>query len=625
MNKPKPAPARAAFVDAQVPGWLAARRYGVSEHMVAGATERRLAGDWRGACAEARVDITFNPGDITDGYGTETADRLADDLRHLVPDLVRWHLPRQTRGSDGLLFPGSRAVLARYGGDLALYIAAPAHPEWPQRLTLHCGELPRGAEWNGDWTGARYLWDSRATHLLLARVGGGDRAPFFDRDGRRRTPDELADDPVSVIERVIGLQDDGQVARAWAEGGVDTDFTDPEPGHGTDPRYLFFEPMGAMVPVLAPVARQALTGCGAPEAVVLRGMYSWGRSAVELRLIDGRLSATMTDWYPSRHLPALPRPAWQRFPDVELLRTGEIGTSEVHPLVRAALFPDEPDPGFQHRLPNPLSATVRVRCRGEWHHIGWRGGRVTAMQHTEEEAKRERVIRSLGGAVPACFTVTDTWRGTVSGRLPRAMRKVRAHVLTVLTHGRTELLVRLLDEGLDPTGIHDGSRRGPLHHLAKFDGEPLLRRLLDAGLDINARDLRGGTPLAQVLSDGGGASLVRAMLDAGADPTMIDERRATTLHVLRSTDAAQIVPWLVAAGVDPNSHDAYRRPPLIAQFQNSAPAEVMRATVAAGADPAAIDTYRQEGIIELINRSNRTDLGFLVDAAKAAIAAKDDR
>src|SRR5262249_48959869 len=149
-----------------------------------------------------------------------------------------------------------------------------------------------------------------------------------------------------------------------------------------------------------------------------------------------------------------------------------------------------------------------------------------------------------------------------------AMRELRAQAMTMIMHGNTEFFVRLLDEGIDPRGIHDGMSRGPLHHLVKLDGERLLHRLIDRGLDIHGRESQMRTPLAQVLFDGGPASLVRAMLDAGADPTVTDERRNTTLHLLRSTDAAQIVPWLVAAGVDPNGFAGYGRPPLMAQIGN---------------------------------------------------------
>ncbi len=622
----EPSPARASFVDINVAGWLAARRYGMSERVVAEATERRLAGDWRGACAAAGVDIAFDPKDIADGYGTEIAEQLDDDLRHLVPDLVRWHLPRQARGGSGLLKPDYQAILARYADGLALYVATPPHLERPQRLILNCGKpaSPGGAQDRFDpWTDARYLWDSRATHLLLARVGGGDRTPFFDRDGRRRTPDELAaapdDDPVATVERVTELQDDGRLEEAWALGGITADFTEPESRWSYRRNgQTYADSLSATVPNVAAVVHRMLRSKvrAASETVMVRATAGWGAASVAIRLVDGQLRAARFDQYQSREFPKVPRPEWQRYPDVELLRTGVIGTDEVHPLVRAALFPDEPDPGFRVRLPRPRTATVPVRCRGQWHRVGWQGGRVTPADHPPEEAQRERVMRSLGGAVPGCFTVTETWRGSVASRLPRVLRELRAHALATLMHGAGEEFARLLDDGVDPAGIRDRWRRGPLHQLAKVDGESLLSRLLDAGMDINERDGKGRTPLAQVLFDGGSAGLVRAMLDAGADPTATDDTSCTMLHLLRSSDAERIVPWLVGAGVDPNAYDSYGRTPLMSQIRCSAPAVVMRATLAAGADPAATDEYTEEPVVSVIGEMDRDDLDFLAAAAR---------
>ncbi|MFE2103348.1 ankyrin repeat domain-containing protein, partial [Streptomyces sp. NPDC059468] len=40
------------------------RRYAVPGRMIERATERRLAGDWRGACAAANVDVAFDPAEV---------------------------------------------------------------------------------------------------------------------------------------------------------------------------------------------------------------------------------------------------------------------------------------------------------------------------------------------------------------------------------------------------------------------------------------------------------------------------------------------------------------------------------------------------------------------------------
>ncbi|MEU6753470.1 hypothetical protein ABZ914_45215, partial [Spirillospora sp. NPDC046719] len=40
------------------------RRYAVPRWMIERAAERRLAGDWRGACAAANVDVDFDLADV---------------------------------------------------------------------------------------------------------------------------------------------------------------------------------------------------------------------------------------------------------------------------------------------------------------------------------------------------------------------------------------------------------------------------------------------------------------------------------------------------------------------------------------------------------------------------------
>ncbi|MFC7485066.1 ankyrin repeat domain-containing protein [Luedemannella flava] len=511
--------ARRAFVDHNATSWLTARRFAVPARMVAGAGERRLAGDWRGACAAAGVDVAIDLPDVANRFGAEVAGRVEDDLRHLVPDLVRWHLPRRGQGRHGPAHARSEDPARR----LRRRHAVRRHAR-PHRAPAAAGAAPRAAPLargrQDDWIQGRYLWDARETHLLLHRVGGGDRTPFFDRDGRPRAADGVDNDPVALMERVLTLQDAGEVEQAWAVAGVPATFPEAKRRWG-DPGAddQFPEGFGAMVPALVPVARRLLNGPDAPDGILLRPSFGW-TSPVLLRLDDGELRASRADRN-TRDMLELHRVHWQRFPDVELLRTDRITTAELHPLVRAALFPDEADPGYQPRVPSVAATAVPVRCRGQWHKVGWRDGRTYTHDHTEEEAQRERVMRALGGEVPGCFTVAETWQGSTTARLPRALRELRSHALTALAHGNADEFTHLLDVGVDPVGVRDRWNRGPLHKLAKLHGdqEALLKRLLAAGMDINGRDGKERTPLAAALFDGASADLARAMLDAGADPS----------------------------------------------------------------------------------------------------------
>jgi hypothetical protein len=614
-----------AFVDAQVPGWLAARRYGAPAAMITAAMHRREAGDWRGACAAARVDIHIDLGRIRDAHGTEVAARLEDDLLHFVPDLARWHAPRHPGSPLGLLVPGWSVTLADYDG-LRLSMRMPAHAERPQRIALHC--VPRGHDGGmagvEDWTGLRDLWDARATAGLLGRLGGGDRAPFFHRDGTPLSRMELAaqdeSDPVALMERVIALQDGGEVETAWQTAGFRADFSRPERY-----RYLQRTPPGAAatVPAFSAQVRAALTRPGA-SVLVLRtpGLYD----CVVLSMVDGQLHAGLATPWEVRDEPVLPRPVWQRLPDLELLRTGHIGADEVHPLVRAAMFPDQSDPGYRPREAVSIVDDIAVRCRRQWHRLSWRDGRLATADHTPDEVDRERVMRSLGGEVPACVDVADAWAGLTQRRLPRPLRELRARAMPAVLHGRDDLLLRLVNAGVDLSGLTDRWRRGPLHHLAKVDAEEaLLPLLLASGADINARDGKGRTPLGCVLFDGGSADLVRAMLNAGADPLVLDETGENALHLLRCVDADTIVPWLVAAGVALDGVDEYGRTPLFAQVLTSAPVEALRATLAAGADPTFTDTYSDQSLADFIEQSGRDDLDFLVAAVGRPASQGGDR
>src|SRR6266568_4497052 len=101
--------------DPRLSFWQRVREFAVPPSMIETATARRCAGDWAGACAAAGFDVDVDVGALARRHGRELAARVRDDLRHLAPDLVRWHLPRVA--PDGLLRPGLTIALARYGPD----------------------------------------------------------------------------------------------------------------------------------------------------------------------------------------------------------------------------------------------------------------------------------------------------------------------------------------------------------------------------------------------------------------------------------------------------------------------------------------------------------------------------
>ncbi|WP_157442063.1 hypothetical protein [Actinoplanes awajinensis] len=113
------------LTDADARGWRTVRRYAVPAPMIHRATERRLAGDWRGACSAADVAVDLDFSTIKSRFGTTAAGRVEQDLRHFAPDLLRWHLPRRPSTGHTALSPRRLSVLARYRDDLILAVGSP--------------------------------------------------------------------------------------------------------------------------------------------------------------------------------------------------------------------------------------------------------------------------------------------------------------------------------------------------------------------------------------------------------------------------------------------------------------------------------------------------------------------
>ncbi|WP_405003102.1 hypothetical protein OHV13_00805 [Kitasatospora purpeofusca] len=330
--------------------WLHVREFAVPASVVETATARRLAGDWAGACAAARVDVDLDLRSAARRHGRELADRLRRDLRALAPDLLRWHLPRVA--PVGLLRPGLTLSLARYGAVHLVVRTPPGRASGGQRfsLALQDGTAPRrpahgrAPEHPADASHPhphpsarfrldlhRHLWDAGRSGELPLRSGGPDRWAAEAR----------------ILLRAEGRPD--------GEGAV----------------------------------RVRL---GAREVVVRTG---GGRQAVPPAL------------------PVLPDAAVRVPPDLELLRAGLIGPEGLHPLVAEALAPapaaPPADPGAS---PGTSPGRPRVvRCRGSLHRIGLVDGVLTALDHHPDEIRREELLMELTGTpLPCLRTIDDAHR-----------------------------------------------------------------------------------------------------------------------------------------------------------------------------------------------------------------------
>ncbi|MEV7523536.1 ankyrin repeat domain-containing protein [Streptomyces sp. NPDC091371] len=494
------------------PAWQRIRRYAVPGWMIEQATAHRLAGDWRAACAAAAVDVDFELPELQARYGPAVAEAVAEDLRHLAPDLLRWHLPRLLGGRTTIALE-MRILLASYGGrgGPTLSVTTPLMSEGPQRLRLQCAPVvTKRNRYTGrglvseDWTAIRPFWDARCASELGARFAA---------------PDGLA-------ERTAELWARGETAEAYAAAGIECDLTVPPPQphqRTSDPKAVLARMPVDLSRLVPEVARLVAAGAGNRFRIAA----GWRRHLLLEHAGPDGLRARVVD-QAEAPAPLLPRYAWQRLPDLELVRTGRITPRELHPLVAAALFPAA---GPAAGPPGPESGEpVRVRCRGGWHEVRSRDG-VLDVPHTPEEQQRERAMRAFGGAVSGCFAVQQTWT-TGEGRLPRALQAQRHDLFLRVQNGDTPGVVALLDAGVDPR-IRDARGRGLLHQLHLLDHDMLLPRLLAAGLDLEARDKAQRTPLLSAVHWGGSAELVRALLAAGSRIDVTDEMELSLSQEIR--------------------------------------------------------------------------------------------
>jgi hypothetical protein len=287
--------------------------------------------------------------------GVEAA--VLDDLRHLAPDLVRWHLPRAP-GGRAAIAPGTEIVLTSYRGTpLSLYAPRTEAPQLPV-LALRTTPEP----YRRRRALPRMCWDSRAVDGLRRRCGDAVRTAFFTPHGHRSEPTDGA--PASDIERLEWATrqwDAGAVGPALGAYGIEA--IEPDPRWAQLPVALD-RLSGLVDEVLNEVLGGGASGPPAEGVVIGFGLYPG--PALELRL-TGRGPSVRPARPGQLHRLRLADPElWQRLPDWDLLRFGLIEATELHPLVQRALFPSAPLMRFAP-APDPPPGPVRIRCRGGWH------------------------------------------------------------------------------------------------------------------------------------------------------------------------------------------------------------------------------------------------------------------
>lgn len=394
--------------------WRRVREYAVPPSMIETATTRRRAGDWAGACAAAGFDVDLHPRSVARTHGRELAARVRDDLRHLAPDLLRWHMPRIA--PDGLLRPGLTIALARYDapgrdGPGPVHLVARTPPAWAdagQRISL--------ALWDGSGSGPhphphprpnrrfrldlhRHLWDARRADELRIR-SGAERLP--------------------------------------ADGGH-------VPGPVPPGR-------GCAVDRWADEARIVLHAEGSSADAVLVRLGGRRRLVLDLAVENASAAGSPAT------LPVLPDAATWVLPDLELLRTGSIQADQLHPLVASALAPDHAPTG-PSRPPDRAGQPRLVECRGARHRIGLVNGVLAPLDHDPAEIRREELLAALTGTPLPCLQAIDE-----AHRHPDCLAGVRER----LDHGDTDGALAVVEGLLGPEALlRDGALRDELEAAAQ--------------------------------------------------------------------------------------------------------------------------------------------------------------
>lgn len=407
--------------------WLRVREFAVPPSMIETASARRLRGDWAGACAAARIDVDLGLRALERVHGRELARRVRDDLRHLAPDLLRWHMPRIA--PDGLLRPGLTVALARYGqtgrpapdgvgpdgvGPVP-HLVARTPPAWAdagQRISL--------AWWDGHRTGPgagaaarhphprpsrlfrfdlhRHLWDARRAEELRARSGDG-RAPASSPGPLETPPEAVPAGLRCALDRWAAEAELLNRAEGRSAGG----------------------------PVVVRL--------GSGRRVLLEPLPDGGAAVTPAP--PENLAAT---------LPVLPDAATWVLPDLELLRAGLVGPDRLHPLVVAALVPDH-RPAGPVRPPDAAGQPRLVECRGARHRIALVDGVLTPLDHDPAEVRREELLVALTGTPLPCLRAIDE-----AHRRPDCLTGVRER----LDHGDTAGALAVVEGLLGPDALLRG-------------------------------------------------------------------------------------------------------------------------------------------------------------------------
>ncbi|MGW5419133.1 hypothetical protein [Streptomyces sp. NPDC003943] len=408
--------------------WPRVREFAVPASMIETATARRRVGDWAGACAAAGFDVDLDLKALSRTHGQTMATQVRSDLRHLAPDLLRWHMPRIA--PDGLLRPGLTVPLARYGTLHLVVRTAPAWADGGQRISLALWDAASATTLGAAATARhphprpsrrfrldlhRHLWDARRSGELRGRSGAD------------ATPPDVTPALTTSPQRSYGLR--WAVERWAAEAGI---LLRAEAASGSGP-----------------------VGCVGVRAAGRRLVLDVGVGPRPgtVRISDAPRGGT------GAPLPVLPDAATWVPPDLELLRAGAIEADRLHPLVAAALVPGYAPAEQRPAAPNDPGRPRIVECRGALHRIALVDGVLSPLDHDPAELRREELLVALSGPPLPCLRAIDE-----THRRPDSLGGVRER----LDHGDTAGALAVVEGLLGPEAVlRDGPLRDALEAAAR--------------------------------------------------------------------------------------------------------------------------------------------------------------